>query len=216
MLKGLRELADLALGLCFDLFELIYMLQVPVIASSTQGPDKVKALQLTAFLCIAILIVWSATSHRSAIDSGQTSWLAIGVMSTLYLSFSAWLIHSFLQATGQYLARSDLKLDALSVVLTFNFLVILTVTALLELNYYLDRRKPFEIASWDGNNLYALLLILPVTIAASLTLANSLRYLRRNATPSLGNYFNITAFTMLNVLLADIFVYLMYVVLLES
>lgn len=216
MLKGLRELADLALGLCFDLVELVTMLQIPVIASATQGPDKIKALQLSAFITIAILIVWSTTTHQMT-SSTQQSWLTIGIVSTLYLSIAAWLVYNFLQATSQYATRSDIKADALSVVLSFNFIVIVIVTAIIQSNHYIDRRRPFHLNSLDGWDLYGVLLVLPVAIAGTLTLANSLRYLRGHpAKSTVRACLQIGAFTVLNVILADLFVYLMYVFILGT
>jgi hypothetical protein len=215
MLKGLRELAELALGLCFDLVELVQMLQIPVIASSTCGADKLKSLQLSAFLTIAVLIIWAATTHRPTIEGNEVGWLAIGGVSTVYLSASAGIIYYFLQKTRQYVPGSELKIDALSVVLTFNFVVILAATIIIECNHQVDNKKLFSLDALDGWTLYLVLLIAPAAVAAAVTLANSLRYLRDNpATSSSYARLFIFAFVLLNAALADIFVYVMYVSLL--
>lgn len=217
MLKGLRELADLALGLFFDLVELAKMLQMPVTASATHEPDRIRALQLSGFLTIAILIVWSTTTHQSTTNSAVQSWLVIGSVSTLYLSSAAFLVCSFLQRANGNAKSSDVRADALSVVLSFNFLVIAAVTAIIQANHYIDRQRPFHLNSLDGWDLYLLLLVLPVAIAGTVTLANSLRYLRVHpAESTVRACLQIGAFTLLNVILADLFVYLMYVVMLGT
>jgi hypothetical protein len=212
MLKALRELGEFALSICFDLFELVHMLQVPVIASSIYGTDKVRALQLSALVIIVTLIVWAGTT-----SSGSAEWTTIGVISTIYLSFSGWLVYKYLDATVQYRAKSDLKLDALSVVLTFNLLVILIATVTRELNSYLELEQR-DFPSLDANSLRLVLLIVPVLVAGFVTVVNSLRYRNTAEAGSHKNiaYLHIGLFTLLNILLADTYVYLMFFVTLQS
>jgi hypothetical protein len=212
MLKALRELGEFALSMSFDLVELLLMLQVPVIATSTYGADKVRALQLSALVIIVTLIVWAGTT--SAVGA---EWSTIGVISTVYLSVSGWLVYKFLGATVEYGAKSDLKLDALSVVLTFNLLVILVATATRELNSYIAMEYR-EFPSLDASGLRLALLVVPVLVAGFVTVVNSLRYRKRREVGSRSNvaYLHIALFTLLNILLADIYVYLMFVVTLQS
>ncbi len=212
MLKALRELGEFALSICFDLVELLLMLQVPVIASSIYGADKVRALQLSALVTIVTLIVWAGTT-----SSSSTEWTTIGVISTIYLSVSGWLVYKYLGATIEYEAKSDLKLDALSVVLTFNLLVILVATAARELNSYLAIEYR-DFPSLDASSLRLVLLVVPVMVAGLVTVVNSLRYKKRYEAGSKTNvaYLHIGLFTLLNILLADTYVYLMFVVTLQT
>jgi hypothetical protein len=211
MLKALRELSEFALSICFDVFELLQMLQVPVVASSIYGADKVRALQLTASLTIIVLIVWAGTSHPSNVD-----WPTIGVTSTIYFSLSAWFVYKYLIATVQYVAKSDLRLDALSTVLTFNLLVILIATFIREVNFYLRLKQPLGITPWPADDLHIALLVAPVFVAGAVTVVNSLRYMYAGNGSSRVGYLHICLFTLLNVFLADAYVYLVYVTTLPS
>jgi hypothetical protein len=212
VLKALRELGEFALSLCFDLVELLLMLQVPVVATSIYGADKVRALQLSALVTIVTLIVWASTT-----SSDGAEWPTIGVISTIYLSASAWLVYKYLGTTVEYEAKSDLRLDALSVVLTFNLLVILVATVTRELNSYLEREYR-EFPSLDAGNLRLVLLVLPVLVAGLVTVTNSLRYKKAGEAGSRTHvaYLHIGLFTLLNIVLADTYVYLMFVVALPS
>jgi hypothetical protein len=207
MLKALRELGEFALSICFDLVELLLMLQVPVIASSIHGPDKVRALQLSALVIIVTLIAWAGTTSSSSAE-----WTTIGIISTIYLSVSGWLVYKYLIATVQYEAKSDVKLDALSVVLTFNLIVILVATATRELNSYVAIEHR-DLPSLDASSLRLALLVVPVMVAGLVTVVNSLRYRKASESRANGAYLHIGLFTLLNVLLADTYVYLMFVVL---
>jgi hypothetical protein len=212
MLKALRELGDFALSMCFDLVELFLMLQVPVIATSIYGADRVRALQLSALVTIVTLIVWAGTT-----SSGSAEWPTIGVISTVYLSVSGWIVYKYLGATVEYEAKSDLKLDALSVVLTFNLLVILVATATRELNSYVAIEYR-DFPCLDASSLRLALLVVPVLVAGFVTVVNSLRYRKTHEAGSRTNvaYLHIGLFTLLNILLADTYVYLMFVVTLQS
>lgn len=213
MLNALRELGEFALSICFDLFELLGMLQLPVIASSVLGAEKVRALQLSALVTIVTLIVWAGTSH-----SNDADWTTVGVVSTLYLSFSAWVVYRYLSATAQYEGKSDVKLDALSIVLTFNLVVIFLATILREINFYLQLEQPAGITPLDEAHLRVVVMVAPVFVAGCLLLINSLRYRRRGTTNSglKKGYVYVGVFTLLNIALSDIYVYLIFVKTLQS
>ena len=206
MLKALRELGEFALGIVFDCFELITMLQVPVVATSTRGSDKMKALQLSAFVVIIFLIVWASTTRRTNVDP-----ITIAVLSVIYLSISSWLVKFYLSYTAQYTANSDLRNDALSVVLAFNLIVVVVATAICEIYTYLDIHtdNALGLQRISRDTLTLLLLLAPALFAGLITLVNSVRYKGEKS------YLSIVFFTLMNAGIASLYVYFVFLKALE-
>lgn len=210
MLKALRELGEFALSIVSDCVEMLGMLQVPTIASSTRGIDRMKALQLSAFICIVLLVAWSATGRAGEAHINPVS---VAILTAIYVSFSAWIMHVFLDKVGEYVTNSELKSDATTVILAFNLIVILIATIISEIDLYLFRHQPNILERWDFTTNLLLLLSFPAFAAGGLALLNSIRYTWSGSGSSRGTkkYIHIGAFLLINILLSNAYIYFIFI-----